>query len=78
MSITDMNFDTLFEDRVCESLLKPLSVNCTIGMSFRDGSNDESAIALCVHFDFQPIFVDLTAKQVNICAVMFNRCSGDT
>lgn len=60
-----MNLDTLFENKITKSLLKPLSIDCTVGMSFRDSNNLESAIALCVHFDFQPIFIDLTEAQVS-------------
>lgn len=63
--LNEMSFGTLLEVGACKSLLKPLSADCTIGVSIKEGKNNCSVIALCVHSNFQPICFTLTNKQVS-------------
>lgn len=64
ISLSEICLSTLLENCVCKPLLKPLSANCTVGVSIKEGNENESIIALCVHVDFQSIIVTLTDKQV--------------
>lgn len=60
-----MSVDTLLQNYVCKPLLKPLSANCTIGISIKSNAETQSTIAICVHSDFQPIVISLSDDQVS-------------
>ena len=66
VSINNIYVSTLTEEGSRRSLLKPFSANCSIGVSFRRNELNDHLAALCVHFDFQPLFIDLTNKQVRV------------
>lgn len=73
ISVSELSIHTLLNNCLCKPLLKPLSANCTVGVSIRDGNENQSIIALCVHSDFQPIIITLADKQVNEMNSMISR-----
>ena len=64
VSIKDVRISTLSEKSSHRPLLKRFSADCSVGVSFRNNDADDHIATLCVHFHFQPLFVDLTKRQV--------------
>lgn len=64
VSVSDISAYTLLENNINQILLKPLFMNSTIGVTFREGNKGENVINLCVHLDFQPVVACLDTKQV--------------
>lgn len=65
ISVSDFSISTLSDTKIQMQLLKPLSINCTIGISMREDNANKSVVA-CVHFDFQSVEFSLNNNQVNI------------
>lgn len=63
LNISDLHCYTL-HGGTCLQLLKPVSLNCTIGTSPKFSSGNMTSLALCMYLDTTPVAVSLSEEQV--------------
>lgn len=69
LNVSDLHCYTL-QGGTCLQLLKPVSLNCTIGTSPKFSSGNMTSLALCMYLDTTPVAISLSEEQVRLLTLL--------